>query len=139
MKVTRWILPFLLTLSLYPSDGGNGIEGKWEVKYVSGLQMKTFGGADFDFKVDGDTLTGTASVGHGWPGVAPITDGRINGDQISFKVQGRQWSSTGYPKMYFSGTARGDELKLTMDFYYDTSSQYPAGQTEFSGGRSAGQ
>ena len=80
MRVARWA-PFLLSVALYSSDGGNRIEGKWAVEYVSGLQMKTIGGADFEFKAAGNTLTGMANVGHGWPGVAPISDGRIDGDR----------------------------------------------------------
>jgi hypothetical protein len=138
MKVARWIAPFLLSVALYSSDGGSAIRGKWAVEYVSGLAMKTIGGADFEFKADGNTLTGTANVGHGWPGLATISDGRIDGDRISFTVQGRQWSSTGYPKMRFTGTVRGDEIRLTMDFYQDASSQDPIGQTEFRGRRVSG-
>ena len=138
MTVARWIAPFLLSVALYSSDGGNRIEGKWAVEYVSGLQMKTIGGADLEFKAAGNTLTGTANVGHGWPGAAPISDGRIDGDRISFTIQGRQWSSTGYPKMRFTGTVRGDEIKLTMDFYQDASSRNPLGRTDFTGRRAPG-
>jgi len=138
MKVARWIAPFLLSLALYSSDGGNGIEGKWTVEYVSGLPMQTIAGADFEFRAADKTLTGTANVGHGWPGMAPISDGRIEGDRISFTVQGRQGSSTGYPKMRFTGTVRGDVIKLTMDFYQDSSSRNPLGKTEFTGRRVSG-
>src|SRR5215471_16440247 len=105
MRFARWIIPLLLLSGLYSSDDSNRVEGKWVVEYVSGLQMKTIGGADFTFKAAGNELTGAANVGHGWPGEAPISDGRIDGERISFTVQGRQWSSTGYPKMRFSGTA----------------------------------
>jgi hypothetical protein len=100
--------------------------------------MKTIAGADFEFKADGNTLTGTANVGHGWPGLATVSDGRIDGDRISFTVQGRLWSSTGYPKMRFTGTVSGDEIRLTMDFYQDAFSQNPIGQTEFKGRRVSG-
>ena len=135
MKITFRILAFLATMTLYPFSGGSGVEGKWAVRYVSGLQLKTIGGADFEFKVLGNALTGTAKVGYGWPGVAPISDGRVEGNRISFTVQGRQWSSSGYPKMRFAGTTHGDEIKLTMEFYEDVSTERPMGQTEFKGKR----
>jgi hypothetical protein len=120
---------------LSPAGAGDAIRGKWTVKYASGLAMKTIGGAEFEFSVDGSTLTGNANVGFGWPGRAPVSAGRIEGDRILFTVQGKQWSSTGYPKMLFKGTVHGDEIELTMDFYPDTTSAQPLGRTEFTGKR----
>src|SRR4051812_36065416 len=93
--------------------------------------MKTISGADFAFKAIGNTLDGTASVGFGWPGKARISAGRIDGERILFTVQGEEWSSTGYPKMRFSGHIQGDQIVLTMDFYQDASSEKPLGQVEF--------
>lgn len=137
MRFVRWVLPLLLLSALYSSEDSHRVDGKWVVEFVSGLQMKTIGGADFIFKVAGNELTGSANIGYGWPGKAPISDGRIDGERISFTVQGRHWSSTGYPKMRFSGIAHGNEIKLTMNFYPDTASPNPIGQVEFRGTRAS--
>jgi hypothetical protein len=90
------------------------VDGNWTVKYVGGPVTKTMGSAEFEFKADGDKLTGMANVGMGWPGKAPVSNGTIDGDRISFMVYGKQLSSSGYPKMHFVGTIHGDEIKLTM-------------------------
>jgi hypothetical protein len=68
-------------------------------------------------EADGGTLTGTATMGD-WPGVAPISDGVINGDHFSFVAIGQLISSSGYPRMGFDGTVTGDTMKLTMTLGY---------------------
>jgi hypothetical protein len=57
-----------------------------------------------------------------WPGVAPLIDGKIEGDRISFTVIGKSawWSksamgeSSGLPKLTFTGRVQGDEMQLTL-------------------------
>lgn len=110
------------------------IGGHWTVRYVSGVAWKTIGGAEFEFKADGDRLTGMANVGHGYPGRAPISNGKIEGDRISFMVYGKQGSSSGFPKMHFAGTIHGDAIKLTMVLFYDEE-QHGIGSTELEGNR----
>ncbi|MBV9771605.1 MAG: hypothetical protein JOZ32_18690 [Bryobacterales bacterium] len=95
--------------------------------------MKTIGGAEFQFATDGDHLVGTANVGVGWPGKAPISDGKFDGEHISFTVVGEQPSSDGFPKMDFTGTIHGDEIKLSMTFYPD--GKRVLGETAFEGKR----
>jgi hypothetical protein len=127
-----WLLVFVLaTASVADSTS---VSGHWTVKYVSGVAWKTIGGAEFDFEADGDTLTGTANVGAGYPGKAPISNGKIEGDRISFTVSGRQWSSSGFPKMNFVGTINGDNIRLTMTLFYN-SVPHGAGSTELEGNR----
>jgi hypothetical protein len=83
------------------------------------MAMKTMGGAEFEFDMDGDHLTGTANVGAGWPGKGPISNGKFDGEHISFTVIGKQLSSDGFPKMDFAGIIHGDDIILTMIFYGD--------------------
>ena len=85
-----------------------GIDGQW-VGTIPGMggQPMTI---NFNFKSDGDTLTGTQS---GTPGqLTQITDGKIDGINISFTVdmrrRGNAVSSTKY-----TGVLLGDELKLS--------------------------
>ena len=105
------------------------------MKYLGGPAMKAMGGAEFDFKAEGHELTGTANVGMGWPGKAPISNGRVDGDRVSFMVFGRQWSTSGFPKMRFAGTIHGEEIKLTMILFFDQEQRGMAG-TEFAGSAS---
>ena len=62
----------------------------------------------FNFKVDGDQLTGTVS---GRRGETNITDGKIEGDDISFsqvmEFNGNQM------KLMYKGKVAGDEIKFT--------------------------
>lgn len=62
----------------------------------------------FTFKVDGNTLTGTVS---GFRGEMPISDGQINGDQISFNQTMEFNGNT--MKLVYKGTVSGDEIKFT--------------------------
>jgi hypothetical protein len=109
------------------------IDGSWTLDYVSGLAIKTIGSVEFDFDTVGDHLAGTANVGVGWPGKAPVSIGRFDGEHISFTVFGKQWSSTGYPRMDFAGTIHGDGIKLTMTFY--PNGKRVEGETIFEGRR----
>lgn len=64
----------------------------------------------YNFKGDGDTLTGTVTGGPGqW---IPIKDGKIDGDKLSFKVdvdsQGMKM------KFNYKGVLKGDEIKLSF-------------------------
>src|SRR4051794_33934793 len=111
MRCALYTLALMLGINLVSFAETTNIDGTWAVKYVAGPAMKTIGGAEFEFKADGDKLTGTANVGVGWPGKAPISNGKIDGDRISFTVYGKQWSSSGYPKMHFVGTIHDDEIK----------------------------
>ena len=133
MRFMLWVL-FLLA-GLAANASADDVAGSWKVIFVRGVAWQTIGGADFDFKVEGNKLSGTAHIGVGWPGTAPISEGTIDSDRISFLVLGQQPSSDGYPKMRFEGTVHGDELQLTMTlFYSDTESVAGhVGNSEFKG------
>ena len=60
-----------------------------------------------------ETLSGTAEMGR-WPGIAPIANGKMVGDQFTFTWTGTQPSSAGYFQLTFTGTVVGDSMKLTM-------------------------
>jgi hypothetical protein len=58
------------------------------------------------------------------PGDAPITDGKIDGDRITYTVNGKlPWTSkyngvttSGYPKLVFDGSLKGDEIVLKLNW-----------------------
>ena len=56
------------------------------------------------------------------PGDAPIVDGKINGNRVSFIVIGKYpwqswgtgWQSSGHDRLKFTGIVRGSEIKLAL-------------------------
>jgi hypothetical protein len=83
--------------------------GKWEATMQSPRgEMKMV----FNLKADGETLTGT--VGNEMMGESEIQDGKVTGDEISFK----QVMERGDRKMTIEWTGKmsGDELELTRKF-----------------------
>jgi hypothetical protein len=68
----------------------------------------------FDLKQDGAKLTGTMTGGMGRGGAAPqaiqITDGKVDGDKVSFTV--KRETQNGPMETKYNGTVSGDELKL---------------------------
>jgi hypothetical protein len=100
--MTTGLLLGLLSIAALAADIG----GKWTA------QMPGRGGqtreATFNFKVDGNTLTGTVS---GPRGDMEISDGKIDGDQISFS-QTMEFNGNS-TKILYKGTVSGDQIKFT--------------------------
>ena len=82
------------------------VSGKWTAQ-VPGRNGQTRE-QTFNFKVEGDKLTGTVS---GMQGDNPISDGKISGNDITFTVklsfQGNERT------LVYKGTVSGDEIKMT--------------------------
>lgn len=91
------------------------VTGKW-VAQVAGRNGNTQE-VTFNLKADGSTLTGTVTGGmggRGGGGGAPqpmaISDGKIDGSNVSFAVKMEMNGQT--RTTTYSGTISGDELKL---------------------------
>lgn len=82
------------------------VNGKWtaQVPGRGGQTRET----TFNFKVEGDKLTGTIS---GQQGDTPIADGKVSGDDISFTVTREFQGNT--IKMVYKGKVSGEEIKFT--------------------------
>jgi hypothetical protein len=80
---------------------GADVAGKWKasIEGQNGPREVTF-----TFQVTDGKLTGTAT---GSQGEAPITEGKVEGDKVSFTVESGQF------KAVLTGTVSGDDLKLT--------------------------
>jgi opacity protein-like surface antigen len=63
----------------------------------------------FAFKQDGETLTGAVTVPQGDP--LPISDGKVQGDKISFTVKVDMGGNS--MTIRHEGTIKGDEISLT--------------------------
>lgn len=108
-------LLFVLTLMLVVAFGAMAadISGKWTAE-----QPGRNGGpprvTTFNFKVDGNKLTGDMTGGMGRQGAAPtpiaISDGKIDGDNVSFKVT-RETPNGSFTSDY-KGTVKGDTIEL---------------------------
>jgi len=113
----------LLVATLALSASAAEITGKWKAVFLgpSDEWPKTVSTIVFDIEADGNNFTGMAHVGS-WPGDAPISDGTIEGDRVSFTVIGnspwrarsRQGESSGYPSLRFTGTISGREMNLRL-------------------------
>jgi len=81
------------------------LNGRWTgtIRTPEGNEIQ----AVYNFKVDGDTLTGTAESPEG---VVSIDNGKVSGDNFSFKVT---VDGNDYPH---SGTVYKDSCSLDVDF-----------------------
>jgi len=79
--------------------------GKWTAQ-VPGRDGQTRE-TTFNFKTDGDKLTGTMS---GRGGDIPIADGKVKGDEITFDVTFNFGGNS--VKMDYEGKVAGDEIKF---------------------------
>jgi len=99
---------FALCLAFVGAAVAADVSGKWTAQ-VPGrdgqLQDTTF-----NFKVDGAKLTGTMS---GPRGDAEISDGKVEGDKISFSVV-RNFGGNEV-KLLYKGTVAGSEIKFTRE------------------------
>ena len=83
------------------------VTGKWTAEVPGrGGNMQT---NTFVFKADGAKLTGTLSGGRG--GDVELTDGKIDGDNISFVVVRTFGDNT--IKQTYKGAVSGDTIKFT--------------------------
>jgi len=95
-------------LCLYAAD----ISGKWAGQFDSQVGPQKY---TFEFKVSGTTLTGTAISEIGEAGAAakattPITEGKINGDEITF-VENLNYQGMEL-KMVYKGKVTGDSIQM---------------------------
>ena len=107
-------IALVLAFSLLAAD----VTGKWVAEQPGrngGPPRQT----TFDLKQDGTKLTGTMTGGmggRGGGGAAPapiqITDGKVEGNNVSFTV--KRETPNGTMTQKFEGTVNGDEMKLKI-------------------------
>ena len=82
------------------------VDGKWTSE-----AMGKGGPQTYTFKSSGTTLTGTVEGGRG--GSVEITNGKIDGDNISFDVVREMRGNS--MTMKYTGTVSGNTMKLSVD------------------------
>lgn len=106
--MVRIVVTFILLLCFAFGVLAADVTGKWtaQVPGRSG-QMRE---QTFNFKADGDKLTGTVS---GRQADIAIADGKISGDAISFTVKMEYGGNTVEQK--YTGAVAGDEIKFKRE------------------------
>jgi hypothetical protein len=99
---------FIFTLSgvMTASAQNKSVAGAWQAEWNAGIGIMT---CNYTFKVNGKVLTGKVNAEmNGTESESEITDGKIEGDKISFS-----WVFDETVKMVTTGIVTGDEIKLT--------------------------
>jgi hypothetical protein len=115
----------LLFAALALSAATDDLTGTWTTIMVeppagSGQRPMHSYEPSFEFKLDGSKVTGRARMDE-YPGNAPISDGKIDGNRVSFTMTHEQPYFSGrtplvqhYTTFKCTGTLRGNEMDLTM-------------------------
>ena len=97
------ILALLASSSVFGAD----LAGKWTAAFDTQIGEQHY---TYDFKVSGDTVTGTAKSDNG---EVQIKDGKLNGDTVTFvenlNFQGMEL------RIVYTGKISGDEIKFTRN------------------------
>ena len=105
MKIRLALLSCALAIAAFAADA----TGKWTA------EMPGRGGntttSTFTFKVDGSTLTGNVAGGRG--GDVSITNGKVDGDTVSFDVVREMQGNS--VTLHYTGKVSGDEIKFKME------------------------
>jgi hypothetical protein len=105
MKTTKLFLAGMaLAICLWASD----LSGKWTAEYP-GPQGNTAHSV-ITLKAEGDALTGSVEGMRG--GQTAISDGKVNGDDITFNVV-REWQGVDF-KLVYHGKMKGDTIHFTV-------------------------
>lgn len=105
MKAAGLLLALLLATGALAAE----VAGKWKAEFQTpdGQTRSSI----FTLQVEGDRLTGTVSSPRG---EAPIQEGKVSGDEISFVVV-REFGGNEV-RIHYKGKVAGDELRLTVEF-----------------------
>ncbi|MGH9344799.1 MAG: hypothetical protein ACRD19_13700 [Terriglobia bacterium] len=101
--IRRALLAGLLIATFAVVSLAADLNGRWEGTFSTpngDIQLT------FNFKVDGAKLTGTVETPNG---DTPISDGTVNGDNFSFKVQ------VGDSEITHEGTISGDTIQMKVE------------------------
>lgn len=132
----KWIFAAVFVSAIPAAASAADFAGTWKVTFAGpkGSAPKTIGSMIFDFKINGDQVVGLAHIGV-WPGLAPIAEGKVAGDHISFTATGYSTSTTGIPTSQIEGTLSGDDLVIKMSQTRNFSGPGGGGVYEYRGRR----
>jgi hypothetical protein len=99
-----WILALVAVCSVVALAADASGTWKASIETPNGTMENTF-----TFKVDGDKLTGTITMGQ--MGEGPISEGKVDGDNVSFAVV-REFNGNQF-RINYNGKISGDEMKIS--------------------------
>jgi hypothetical protein len=99
-----WILVLMAVFSLAVLAADASGTWKASIETPNGAMENTF-----TFKVEGAKLTGTVTMGQ--MGEGPISEGKVDGDNVSFAVV-REFNGNEF-RINYKGKVSGDEMKIT--------------------------
>jgi hypothetical protein len=101
----------------------NAVAGIWRAVFTGpmGERPKMVSEILFDVETNENALTGTVHAA-AWPGDGAITDGRVDGDQVTFTMTGHHPFQAGrpgamltdFPKLCFTGLRNAGEMKIDL-------------------------
>jgi hypothetical protein len=104
---TKWLLPLTILIFALTAAAAD-VTGAWKgtAQTPNGSIERTF-----NFKVDGNKLTGDTSSD--MFGKSVIEDGKVDGDNISFTITVSFQGNEG--KVNYSGKVKGDQIDFTVE------------------------
>jgi hypothetical protein len=99
--IMKWLLAFALVASAMAAD----VTGKWKAKFDTQIGEQHY---TYQFKADGEKLTGTATNDMG---STEIKEGTIKGDDVFF-VENLEFNGMAI-RIEYTGKLAGDEIKFT--------------------------
>lgn len=100
----KWIVLMAMVLGLsFAALAEENAAGTWKasIDTPNGAMESTF-----VIRLDGNKVTG--SITSGMMGTQQISDGKLDGDKISFSI------TTDFGAISYAGTVKGDDMKLTL-------------------------
>jgi hypothetical protein len=105
MKLLHFFGTAVLALASF-TVSAQGAAGKWDASIETQQGAMTM---SFEFAVDGNNLTG--SISNSMMGATPISEGKIDGNNLSFVVS--MQGPNGAMTINYKGVVNGDEMTLT--------------------------
>jgi hypothetical protein len=116
MKKIILILGAIALLGLCTSVYAADVDGKWESE-SQGRGGQGTSKTIYEFKATGAELTGKITNDRGGtPMETPISEGKIEGDTISFAVEREGRGGGGTFKIMYTGKVAGDKITFTRTF-----------------------
>jgi hypothetical protein len=114
MKMRNLLLGLAATLAAQPLLAAE-IDGRWNATVDSPMGAVKL---VLEFKADGEKLTGTIASDMGGQAMppAPISDGVVKGEDVSFKLSVMMMQGQPPLLISYTGKLKGDELDLTSVF-----------------------
>jgi hypothetical protein len=110
MKIRNLLLGLVASMAALPALAAD-IDGKWNAAIDSPMGAVNL---VFEFKAEGEKLTGTLAAEAGGQAMpaAPISDGVVKGEDVSFNWSVSMMPDTPPLVIHYKGKLKGDELTL---------------------------